>query len=74
MMIGVTLVLVVATLLGLAFDTTKWIGVAGVALLFYLHPLLFTVLFVLGGVAFFLIRYHKRRKCHALPRLAAGRD
>jgi hypothetical protein len=66
--------LVVATLLCLAFDATKWVGVAGVVLLFCLYPLLLTALSILGGVAFFLIRYNTRRKCRELPKLPAGRD
>jgi hypothetical protein len=73
-MIVTTIALVVATLLCLAFDATKWLGVAGVVLLFYLYPLLLTALSILGGVAFFLIRYNARRKYHALPKLPPGRD
>ena len=69
-----TIALVVATLLCFAFDPTKLSGVAGVVLLFYLYPLFLTALFVLGGVAYVLFRYYQRRKCHALPKLPAGRD
>ena len=73
-MIVTTIAPAVSTLLCLAFDATKWIGVAGLVLLFYLNPLLFTALFILGGVAFFLSRHHKRSKYHALPKLPPGRD
>lgn len=73
-MIATTIALVVATLLCLAFDATKWLGVAGVVLLFYLYPLLLTALSIIGGVAFFLIRYNTRRKRHELPKLPDGRD
>jgi threonine/homoserine/homoserine lactone efflux protein len=73
-MIATTIALVVGTLLCLAFDATKWVGVAGVVLLFYLHPLLFTVLSVLGGVALYFARYNSRRKCNELPKLPAGRN
>lgn len=73
-MIVTTIALVVAALLCLAFDATKWLGVAGVVLLFCLHPLSFTALSVLGGVAYFSFRYYQRRKCHALPKLPDGRD
>jgi len=73
-MIVTTIAFVVAGLLCLVFTATRWIGVVGVALLFYLHPLLLTALCVLGGVTYFLIRYYSRRKCNELPRLPAGRD
>ena len=73
-MIATTIALVVATLLCLAFDATKWVGVAGVVLLFYLYPLLLTALSILGGVALVFTRYHKRRTCHELPKLPDGRD
>ena len=69
-----TIAVVVATFLCLLFDATKWIGIAGVVLLFYLHPLLFTVLSVLGGVALYFTRYNSRRKCNELPKLPAGRN
>lgn len=73
-MIATTIALVVATLLCLAFDATKWLGVAGVVLLFYLYPLLLTALSVLGGVALYFTRYNSRRKCNELPKLPAGRN
>ncbi len=74
-MLAITIAIVIATLLCGAFNTTKLIGVAGVALLFYLHPLLFTAAAVLGVVIYFLIRYLKRRKHHANHRrLRNGSD
>ena len=73
-MLEVTIALVLATLLCGAFNTTKLIGVVGVALLFYLHPLLFTATLVLGVVIYFLFRYFKRRKFHATRRLPDRRD
>ena len=73
-MIGFTVAVLVATLLCLAFDSTRWIGVAGAALLAYLYPLSFTALVVIGGVAFYYIHYHQRSAHHELPKLPAGRD
>ena len=72
-MIRVTVTLVVATLLCLAFPTTRGIGVVGAALLVYLHPLLFTALFVFIGVLYF-IRWYTRRKIHELPRPNSRRN
>ena len=74
-MIGLTLALVVASLLSLAFDSTKWFGVAGVALLVFLHPLLFTAFLAIGGVTFVCIHfYSKRNSHHELPRPDPRRD
>ena len=49
--------LLVASLLCLAFDTTKLFGVVGMTLLFYLYPLLFVVFLILGGVGLFFIHH-----------------
>ena len=72
-MILATVALVVATLLCLYFDTTRWYGVAGVLLLFAIHPLLSTAL-LLGGVALCFIHYYRRRTFHELPKLPDRRD
>ena len=67
-MISLAVVLVVAALFCLAFDTTRLfgvaLGVAGIALMFFLHPLLFPALSILGGVGF----YFYRRVFHAIPK------
>ena len=73
-MIAFTVAVLVATLICLTFNTTRWIGVAGAALLAYLYPLSLTALVVLGGVAFYYIHHHQRSKHHELPKLPAGRD
>ena len=73
-MILATVALVVATCLCLYFDTTRWYGVAGVLLLFVIHPLLFTALLILGGVALCFIHYYRRRTFHELPKLPDRRD
>jgi hypothetical protein len=72
-MVRVTVTLVVATLLCLAFPTTRGIGVVGAALLVFLHPLLFTTIFVLIGVPYF-IRWYTRRNVHELPRPNSRRN
>ena len=54
-MIGFMLAVVIAALICLSFEATRLIAVAVLALLvlllLYLYPLVFTALFVLGGVA-----------------------
>ncbi len=70
-----TVAVVVAALLCLAFDTKKFIGVAGVALLIYFHPLLSTAFLVLGVAIFYFIRYHnKRSTAHGHSKLPSRRD
>jgi hypothetical protein len=53
------LTLLVITLLCLAFATTRAIGVAGLALLFYLYPWVFSALLVVSGAGLFLF-HHSR--------------
>jgi hypothetical protein len=50
--------LLVASLLCLAFDSTKLIGFAGMTLLFYLYPPLLVAFLILGGVGLIFI-HHK---------------
>jgi len=45
------------SLLCLAFNTTRLIGVVGLALLSYQYPLLLIALLVLGGVVLFFIHH-----------------
>jgi hypothetical protein len=54
------LTLLVITLLCLAFAPTRLIGVVGLALLFYLYPLLCTALLILGGAGWFFIQHHNK--------------
>jgi len=67
MMIGITVGLLVATVLGFAFESARWIAAVGVMLLIYIHPWTFLALSIVGGVAFYFIRFHKRRTYDALP-------
>lgn len=77
-MLALTVAVVLAALLSLAFDTTRWIGVVGLALLFlalfYRYPLFCTALFLLGGVALYFTRCHKRSTSHDLPKLLDRRN
>ena len=73
-MLVLTLALAILTALCLAYDTTRWFGVAGVALLVVLYPLFFSALTVLAGVAFLAVRYYQRRTIHELPQLPDRRD
>jgi hypothetical protein len=54
------LTLIVITLLCLAFAPTRLIGVAGLALLFYLYPLWFITLLVLGIAGGFFIHHQNK--------------
>jgi hypothetical protein len=49
--------LLVASLLCLAFDTTKLFGLVGMTLLFYVYPPLLVAFFILGGVGLFFIHH-----------------
>ena len=49
--------LLVASLLCLAFNTTRLIGVVGLALLSYQYPLLLIAILILGGVGLFFIHH-----------------
>lgn len=49
-MLSLTLAVSVATALGLLFDSTRWLGVAGAALLCLLHPAGFFLLLLVAGV------------------------
>lgn len=59
-MLSLTLALGVATALGLLFDSTRWLGVAGAALLCLLHPAGFFLLLLLAGVGLCLIHFLRR--------------
>jgi hypothetical protein len=64
-MFAITVSVIVASLLCLAFKSLRWIGVWGVALLAYLYPFVFLALLICGAVIVFVI-YHQRSS-HVLP-------
>lgn len=65
-MIVTTVALVVVTVLCIAFTETRWMGVAGIALLVFLHPFLLVVLVLLTVVAAVLFHFKRRRSDRAL--------
>ena len=48
-------ILLVASLLCLAFDSTKLVGFVGMTLLFYVYPPLLVAFLILGGVGLLFI-------------------
>ena len=50
----------IVSLLCLAFDSTRMAGVIGLALLFYLYPLMFILCLVLGCVGVYFIHHHQK--------------
>jgi ABC-type nitrate/sulfonate/bicarbonate transport system permease component len=58
-MLSVTLALGVAGALGLAFESTRWLGVLCAALLALLHPVPFLVLLPIAAGAFLF--FQRRR-------------
>ena len=69
-MLTITFAFVVATALFFLFDRTRWMGVIGVFVLLCIHPLFFTGLFLLLGVAFYFIflRSNKHAPTKSFPR------
>ena len=59
-MIQTTAALVAASLLCIAFDSTRKYGVLGAAIVIFLYPLPSSALLILGGAAYFIVRYHQR--------------
>jgi hypothetical protein len=54
------LTLLVITLLCLAFAPTRLIGVAGLALLFYLYPWVVTALLIVSGGGLFFFHHQNK--------------
>ena len=59
--------LLVASLLCLAFNTTKLFGLIGMTLLFYVYPPFIVAFLILGGVILFFI--HNKEIIHELYKL-----
>ena len=66
-MISATFAIVFVTALFLAFSETRLMGVFGIAVLAYLHPLLLITVAVVGVVVAVLFQLYRRRSYHALP-------
>ena len=45
-----------ATFFFLAFATLRWIGILGLALLFYLFPKMIVALLIIAAIAFYLFK------------------
>ena len=67
MLLEATVALVVATVLGLAFEPARWVGAMGLLLLILLYPWACLALSIVGGAVFYFVRYRKRRTYDALP-------
>lgn len=70
-MIVVTLTL--TALLCLAFNSTRLIGVVGLAILFCIFPLMFAAFLIMGAVIIHLILY-KRSPYHVLRKFLTRRN
>jgi len=53
------IILFVVSLLCLAFDSTRVIGVGSMTLMFYLYPTVLVGFLILGAVGLFFIHHHK---------------
>ena len=73
-MLVATVVIAAVTILCLAFAETRWMGVAGIALLVFLHPYLLVVLVLAVIVAAVLFHFKRRRPYRALPNPDTRRD
>ena len=55
-MTSLTFAVVAATFFFLAFATLRWIGILGLALLFFLFPKAIVTLLILAALAFYLLK------------------
>lgn len=67
MLLELTVALVVASVLGLAFESARWVGAMGLLMLIFLYPVACLALSIAGGVVFYFFRFHRRRTYDALP-------
>lgn len=51
--------LVVTTIVALAFNNTRTIGIVGLAILFYIHPLLSSALLLAGGAIYSCVKFFR---------------
>lgn len=71
-MLTITFAFVVATALFFVFERTRGMGVIGVFVLLCINPLFFSALFLLAGLAVYLIFY--RRNKYDPPKPLPRRD
>lgn len=55
-MTSLTFAVVAATFFFLAFAALRWIGILGLALLFYLFPKMIVALLIIAAIAFYLFK------------------
>ena len=65
-MLSLALALVLASVLGLLFDTTRWLGILGVAVLCFLFPLFVCLSLGVAGVGFLFLNLWRSK--NGLPR------
>ena len=73
-MISATVAIAFVTALCLAFAETRLMGVLGIGVLAYLHPLLLVTAVAAAVVVAVLIHLFRRRSDHALPGPDSLRD
>lgn len=66
-MLATTLAVIAATAVCLAFTTTRWMGVFGIALLSYLHPMVVIASSIVAVLAVAIFHLYRRRSYRALP-------
>jgi len=58
-MIAIVSTLIAVSLLGLMFNSTRWMGIAAVALLTFRYPFPSLAILLIAGVVFLLYRFSK---------------
>lgn len=56
-MFAISLALSAAALMGSLFESTRWIGIACLAALAFLHPVVVLIALLIGAVAFVFVRF-----------------
>ena len=59
MLLELTVALVVASVLGLAFESARWVGAMGLLMLIFLYPWACLALSIAGGAAFYYFHFYR---------------
>ena len=73
MILEVTVALVVATVIGMAFEPARWVGVMSLMLLLLMYPWACLAISI-AGAAFYFIRFSKRRSYDAISKRSDDYD